>query len=72
MPQSSLEHQNAPPHAGMKSEAQAWFESLRDQICSAFEAIEDEMAQAVPGAAPGRFTRTPWSGRPRRGLAAAG
>ena len=60
MPQSSPEPQNALPHAGMKSQAQAWFESLRDQICSAFEAIEDEMAQAVPGAEPGRFTRTPW------------
>src|SRR4051794_27013554 len=46
-----------------KSNARAWFERLRDDICAALEAIED----ALPGSAPlaelpaGRFTRTPWS-----------
>lgn len=55
----------------MKNLSQAWFESLRDQICAAFEAIEDEMAQAVPGAAPGRFTRTPWE-RPTEGAPGGG
>ena len=30
-----------PPHAEMKQLARGWFESLRDQICAAFEAIED-------------------------------
>ncbi len=45
-----------------KIRARAWFENLRDDICAAFEAVED----ALPASAPladrkaGRFTRTPW------------
>jgi coproporphyrinogen III oxidase len=45
-----------------KEQARAWFESLRDRIVAAFEAVED----ALPATAPladrpaGRFTRTPW------------
>jgi len=46
-------------------QAQAWFESLRDRLCAAFEAIEDEHAAAQPGGAPaGRFARKAW---PREG-----
>jgi coproporphyrinogen III oxidase len=45
---------------GRKAQARAWFESLRDQICAAFEALEDEApADLYPGV-PGRFVRTPW------------
>ncbi len=42
--------------------AQAWFETLRDRLCAAFEAIEDE-GESGPHAAlpPGRFTRKAWS-----------
>jgi coproporphyrinogen III oxidase len=46
-----------------KEQAKAWFETLRDRIVAAFEAVED----ALPATAPladrpsGRFTRTPWS-----------
>ena len=41
--------------------AARWFESLRDRICAAFEAIEDDYAATRPeeGAA-GRFERRPW------------
>jgi len=51
----------APAHEAHKPEARAWFESLRDRICAAFEAIEDE-----GGPNPGRFVRTPWD-RPEGG-----
>jgi coproporphyrinogen III oxidase len=57
-----------------KKRARAWFESLRDDICAAFETVED----ALPAKAPlgdrnaGRFVRTPWqrtdhSGQPGGG-----
>ena len=45
-----------------KARVRTWFERLRDDICAAFEALED----ALPATAPladrpaGRFERTPW------------
>ncbi|MBU6471306.1 MAG: oxygen-dependent coproporphyrinogen oxidase [Alphaproteobacteria bacterium] len=48
-----------------KARARAWFEELRDRICAAFEAIEDEAPAAVSGGLPpGRFVRKAWD-RPR-------
>ena len=44
-----------------KLRARAWFESLRDQICAAFEALEDAAPASLYGPTPGRFKRTPWS-----------
>ena len=57
-----------PPHAAMKQLARDWFESLRDQICAAFEAIEDEAAgiPAYADKSAGRFERTAWD-RPEGG-----
>lgn len=47
--------------------ARAWFEGLRDRLCAAFEAIEDEGGTGPHAALPaGRFERTPWD-RPEGG-----
>jgi coproporphyrinogen III oxidase len=43
-----------------KARAKAWFESLRDDICTAFERLEDEAPAALYAGTPGRFVRTPW------------
>src|SRR6266700_4852133 len=43
-----------------KARARAWFESLRDEVCAAFEALEAEAPADLHGTAPGRFERTPW------------
>ncbi len=44
-----------------KAAASAWFNALRDRICAAFEAIEDDYAGAdAADAPPGRFARRAW------------
>lgn len=43
--------------AERKARAKAWFESLRDQICKAFEDLEDDLDSGEAG----RFNRKPWS-----------
>ena len=50
-----------PPGASSEAEKQQavdWFEDLRDQICAAFESLEDALEGA--SAPPGRFERKPW------------
>jgi len=49
-----------------KARARAWFESLRDQICAAFETLEDEAPAELYGDTPGRFELKPWD-RPAGG-----
>ena len=43
-------------HHAMKEPARLWFEALRDRVCAAFEAIEDDF-----GSSPGRFERKAWT-----------
>jgi coproporphyrinogen III oxidase len=50
-----------PPDPDRCARADAWFAELRDRICSAFEAIEDELAGERPeDGPPGRFERSNW------------
>jgi coproporphyrinogen III oxidase len=54
----------APPDAQLEqrqTRARAWFESLRDRICAAFEKLEDDAPAALYEGEPGRFTFKPWS-----------
>jgi len=43
-----------------KVRARTWFEALRDDICAAFERLEDDAPAALYPAKAGRFVRTPW------------
>ena len=44
-----------------RTEARAWFEELRDRLCAAFEAIEDEYVARTGNGPAGRFERKAWS-----------
>jgi len=54
---------DATPIEARKTRARTWFETLRDDICAALEAVEDALPASAPLAQKpaGRFTRTPWS-----------
>ncbi len=54
---------DAPALDDRKARARTWFERLRDDICAAFETVEDSLPPGAPHAidTPGRFVRTPWS-----------
>ncbi len=47
-------------------QAGAWFRSLRDRICAAFETLEDEAPSSLYSGEPRRFVRMPWD-RPEGG-----
>jgi len=52
-----------PPAAALdqrKTTARAWFESLRDDLHAALEALEDTAPAALYGGSAGRFVRTRW------------
>lgn len=54
-----------------KQRARTWFRELRDQICSAFEALEDKGGAQFSGE-PGRFERKTWQRPPEEGVADGG
>ncbi|TAL28942.1 MAG: oxygen-dependent coproporphyrinogen oxidase [Alphaproteobacteria bacterium] len=53
--------QRQPAPDNRKETAAAWFASLRDQICAAFEKIEDDLTGTHHDLPAGRFERQPWS-----------
>ena len=64
---SETEHATPHPHddpqvKAWQAKAPAWFGELRDDICAAFERIENDLPGDAPLAErdPGRFERTPW------------
>lgn len=64
MDQKAAKEQISPgPYSPARKErARLWFEHLRDEVCTALEAVEDQ-AEGLPGCegkAPGRFVKTPW------------
>ena len=59
---------DGPPLEERKAQARAWFETLRDRLVAAFEALEDAAPAELYGEAPSpaRFDLKPWS-RPEGG-----
>jgi coproporphyrinogen III oxidase len=57
-----------------KVRARNWFETLRDDVCAAFEALEDALPKDAPLAqrACGRFIRTPWNRTDHTGVPGGG
>ena len=55
-----------------KARAQDWFEKLRDEICAAFETLEDEAPSSLYPGQAGRFVRTPWQRTDHSGGAGGG
>jgi coproporphyrinogen III oxidase len=56
----------------MKQRAEAWFTTLRDQICAAFERIEDDLAGTYKDLPSGRFERKPWERKNEDGTPGGG
>jgi coproporphyrinogen III oxidase len=59
LPPSHPSAATRPAHDRLRDTARAWFESLRDRLCEAFESVERELdGSDLP---PGRFERTAWT-----------
>lgn len=50
-----------------KDRATAWFQSLRDDICAAFEAVERDAPDDLYPGQPGTFVLTPWQRKVENG-----
>jgi coproporphyrinogen III oxidase len=60
------------PLEARKEHARIWFEDLRDQICAAFETLEDEAPGPLYRGPAGRFERKPWTRTDHTGAAGGG
>lgn len=69
MASKSAEPQTEDQSEDRKEAAAAWFANVRDRLCAALEACEDDCQgpNDTDAIAPGRFERTPWN----RGAAAS-
>lgn len=65
---------SSPLPADAQDRARAWFESLRDQICTALEALETSLPATAPlgDREPGKFIRTPWERADHTGVPGGG
>ncbi|MBX9590043.1 MAG: oxygen-dependent coproporphyrinogen oxidase [Hyphomonadaceae bacterium] len=59
---------------GWRAQASAWFERLRDGLCTAFERLEADLPAGarLGDRVPGRFVRTPWSRKDHSGAPGGG
>ncbi|HEX8665579.1 MAG TPA: oxygen-dependent coproporphyrinogen oxidase [Beijerinckiaceae bacterium] len=73
-PLRSIRVPETEPVHRLQTDAPPWFASLRDRICAAFEAVEDEAAGPFDpeATAPGRFERKSWSRTDHSGKAGGG
>jgi coproporphyrinogen III oxidase len=62
------------PVGRQKDGASRWFDALRDDLCAAFERLEQDLPAGAPLAdrTPARFVRTPWARSGERGDAGGG
>jgi len=60
------------PTEERKARAKTWFETLRDDICAAFERLEEEAPPSLYKGSAGRFERRPWQRTDHGGGAGGG
>jgi coproporphyrinogen III oxidase len=53
-------NQDRPPHERLQEATKVWFEQLRDRLCAAFEAIEEEGGGSPAERPRGRFVPATW------------